>query len=157
MKSHPEVIELDEVDLQSKLDQIAAALGEEMAQPFRQLLGWYAFLLGLLREKKISLGRLRRMLFGARTERSDNVLPSTATSSGEVDPTATEPATSDQDSAAGPSAPAGDATQHPSAPRRRPGHGRIPASQYTGCTQVMVSHASLCPGDTCPQCGRGTV
>ena len=77
MKSHPEVIELDEVDLHAKLDQIAAALGDEMARPFRQLLDWYACLLGLLREKKISLGRLRRMLFGATTERSDNVLPST--------------------------------------------------------------------------------
>lgn len=61
-------------------------LGDETARPFRQLLDWYVCLLGLLREKKISLGRLRRMLFGARTERSDNVLPSTATSSGEVDP-----------------------------------------------------------------------
>ena len=156
MKSHPEVIELDEVDLHAKLDQITAALGDEMARPFRQLLDWYICLLGLLREKKISLGRLRRMLFGARTEKSDNVLPSTAQSSGEVDPAAAEPATSDQDAAAGPPAPAGNAAPHPSARRRRPGHGRIPASEYTGCAQVLVTHASLHPGDPCPDCG-GTV
>ena len=41
MKSNPEVIELDEADLESKLDQIEAAMGAEMAQPFRLLLRWY--------------------------------------------------------------------------------------------------------------------
>jgi len=39
VKSNPEVIELDEADLESKLDQIEAALGAEMAEPFRLLLG----------------------------------------------------------------------------------------------------------------------
>ena len=58
MKSNPEVIELDEADLESKLDQIEAALGAEMAEPFRLLLRWYACLLGLLREKKLSIRRL---------------------------------------------------------------------------------------------------
>jgi hypothetical protein len=156
MKSHPEVIELDEADLQSKLNQIAAVLGEEMAQPFRQLLRWYDFLLGLLREKKISIGRLQRMLFGATTETSDNILSSTATSSQEVDPTSAESSASDQDLAAGPPAPCDDATQQPAAPRR-PGHGRIPARRYTGCAQVLVTHASLRPGEACPECGSGTV
>ena len=156
MKSHPEVIELDEADLQSKLNQIAAVLGEEMAQPFRQLLRWYDFLLGLLREKKLSIGRLQRMLFGATTETSDNILSSTATSSREVDPTSAESSASDQDLAAGPPAPGDDATQQPAAPRR-PGHGRIPARRYTGCAQVLVTHASLRPGEACPECGSGTV
>ena len=155
MKSHPEVIELDQVDLKSKLDQIAAALGEEMAQPFRQLLDWYAYLLGLLREKKLSLHRLRRMLFGATTESSDNILSHDATSSGEVDHAAAEPSVSDQDSAMGPPAPGDDAARS-LPPRRRPGHGRNPGAS-TPAAQVMVTHASLRPGDACPQCGSGTV
>ncbi|MCY2991433.1 MAG: hypothetical protein NTY19_26690 [Planctomycetota bacterium] len=85
MKSNPEVIELDEADLVSKLDQIEAVLGMEMAQPFRQLLRWYAVLLGLLREKKFSLQRLRKMLFGASTERTSQVLPSPAEPSGPLE------------------------------------------------------------------------
>lgn len=156
MKSHPDVIDLDEVELQGKLDQIAAVLGEEVAQPFRQLLAWYICLLELLRKKTLSIGRLRRMLFGATTERSDQVLRSAATSAGEVDPAAAEPAASDQNSAVGAAAPSGDAAQDPAAPRRRPGHGRMPARRYTGCAQVRVTHESLSPGDACPQCG-GTV
>jgi len=67
MKSHPEEIELNQADLESKLDQIATVMGEDMARPFRQLLHWYVYLLALLREKKLSIQRLRRMLFGART------------------------------------------------------------------------------------------
>jgi len=80
MKSKPEVIELDEADLESKLDQIEAALGAEMAQPFRNLLRWYACLLELLREKKLSIRRLQKMLFGASTERTSSVLSSAGSS-----------------------------------------------------------------------------
>ena len=63
MKPHPEVIELDYDDLQSKLDQIEAVMGLQMVQPFRQLLHWYTMLLGLLRDKTISIKRLRKMRF----------------------------------------------------------------------------------------------
>ena len=85
MKSNPEVIELDEADLESKLDQIEAAMGAEMAQPFRLLLRWYARLLGLLREKKLSIRQLQKMLFGASTERTSSVLSSAAESSAQVE------------------------------------------------------------------------
>lgn len=158
MKSRPEVIELDEADLTSKLDEIAAVMGEEMAQPFRQLLRWYACLLGLLREKSLSIRRLRSILFGSATERTANVLSSTSQSAEQVEGASIETCTTDQDSTAGGQAPCGDSAQHSSSPRRRrPGHGRIPASQYTGCAHVVVTHASLSPGDACPQCVRGTV
>ncbi len=160
MKSNPEVIELDEADLVSKLDQIEAVLGVEMAQPFRQLLRWYTVLLGLLRERKFSLQRLRKMLFGASTERTSQVLPSPAEPSGPLEKTSAESPVTDP----GTSSPAGGrgASDNSSpdcpAPRRRaPGHGRIPASQYTGCATVMVTHPSLSPGDACPQCAGGTV
>jgi hypothetical protein len=158
MKSHPEVIELDEADLTSKLDQIAATLGEELVHPFRQLLRWYACLLGLLREKSLSIRRLRNILFGSATERTSDVLPSASTSSEKAEGTSVEPCATDQDSAADGQAACGDSAQHPPAPRRRrPGHGRIPARQYTGCSRVVVTHASLSPGDACPECVRGTV
>jgi hypothetical protein len=41
MKRDPEAIELDEADLYTTLDQIEAALGAEVAKPFRQLLAAY--------------------------------------------------------------------------------------------------------------------
>ena len=161
MEAPPEVIELDAADLHSKLDQIEAVLGVETAQPFRQLLQWYTLLLGLLREKDFSLARLRKMVFGAATERTSQVLPSSAAASEPVGETsdagpAADPETSG--TTADPGASGSSPSDRP-APRRRrrPGHGRRPASQYTGCATVLVTHATLCPGDDCPDCARGTV
>lgn len=158
MKSNPEVVELDEADLESKLDQIEAALGAEMAKPFRLLLGWYACLLGLLREKKLSIRRLQKMLFGASTERTSSVVSSGQgedTSSGNAeDPSASHgetPSTAENPKDGS------DCPREESAGRRRPGHGRIPASAYTGCAQVVVTHGSLHPGDGCPHCSSGTL
>jgi transposase len=146
MKSNPEAIELDEADLQSKLNQIEAAMGADMARPFRLLLQWYACLLELLRQKKLSIRRLRKMLFGASTERTSNVLPSSAESSGQAEDRSAE------NTADGPAG--GDGTLR----RRRPrNHGRIAASRYTGCEKVVVTHASLHSGDNCPHCGSATV
>jgi transposase len=164
MKSNPEVIELDEADLESKLDQIEAVLGAETAQPFRLLLRWYACLLGLLREKKLSIRRLQRILFGDSTERTSRVLSSAAESSGQVADTSAEnsvdhsarreetPSTAEDSRDGGDSA-----SGRPDPRRRRPNHGRIPASDYTGCAKVVVTHASLRPGDACPHCTSGTV
>jgi transposase len=160
MKSHPEVIELDQGDLESKLDQIATVMGEDMARPFRQVLHWYVYLLALLREKKLSIQRLRRMLFGVKTERAADILPPAGESTGESETTsATSPTASETSSAAENSESSEPNAQKTRPPRRPPrkGHGRIPASQYTGCTQVVVYHPSLRPGDDCPDCGKGTV
>ena len=160
METHPEVIELEEADLHSKLNQIEALLGVETAQPFRQLLQWYTVLLGLVREKNFSLARLRKMLFGAATERTSQVLPSSAAASGPVGETASaEPAPAPETSgtAEDQNASGNPPSDRPAPRRRRPGHGRIPARAYTGCATVLVTHASLCPGDGCPQCAQGTV
>jgi transposase len=37
------------------------------------------------------------------------------------------------------------------------GHGRTPASAYTGATKVAVPHPNLKPGDACPECPKGKV
>jgi transposase len=160
MKSHPEVIELDEAELESKLDQIEAVLGVEVARPFRQLLRWYAVLLGLLREKDFTLRRLRNMVFGAATERTADVVGAAADGSAAREETsapqpATDPATSSPAQGAGASAPS--PPPRPTPRRRRPGHGRTPACRYTGCATVLVTHPSLCPGDSCPECAQGTL
>jgi hypothetical protein len=160
MEAHPEVIELEETDLHSKLNQIEALLGVETAQPFRQLLQWYTVLLGLVREKNFSLARLRKMLFGAATERTSRVLPSSAEASDMAGETARgEPGPGPEASgtAAAPNASGNPPSDRPAPRRRRPGHGRIPARADTGCATVLVTHASLCPGDGCPQCAQGTL
>jgi hypothetical protein len=64
------VVELDIEELHANLNQIEQAMGEPTSRPFRTLLDAYVSLMQLIQEKNISIDRLRRMLFGARTERT---------------------------------------------------------------------------------------
>jgi hypothetical protein len=67
------VVELDVEQLKSDLDQMQQVMGEDTSRRFRTLLSAYTSLLQLIQEKDISASRLRRMLFGARTERTRDV------------------------------------------------------------------------------------
>ena len=51
-------------------------------------------------------------------------------------------------------APAGKPETGESAPC---GHGRNGAAAFTGANKVAVAHATLHPGDLCPECRRGKV
>lgn len=108
-----------------------------------QALQTLTFLTQELQAKGASLERLRRMLFGARTEKTRQVLGD------------------DAGAAAGVSAAGGETSGTPSdeaAPRpKRPGHGRNGAAAYAGATKIPVSHATLRSGDGCPECQKGKV
>lgn len=169
MKAVPSVIEVNEPDLRAKLDQIEAALGADVAGPFRQLLGAYITVLRIIRDKSISIRRLCRLIFGPSSERSSKILPQTnedadsASGQGTSGVPDASPA-ADKDSSARPDAPStamdaasSSASAGGKSGKRRPGHGRLPASAYTGCRRVLVTHGSLGPGDSCPTCVEGTV
>lgn len=165
----PEVIELDADQLETQLDQIEQVMGEQMARPFRQLLGWYLALLQLIEQKNTTLGRLRRLLFGPRTERSRDV-QRRAEDGGGPTPEAADQASGDSPELSTATPPNGGgntdgepddgssaASPDAKGRRRRPNHGRIPAQAYVGCEQVVVTHPSLAPGDFCPHCQEGTL
>ena len=164
----PPIIELDEEDLRAKLDQIEAALGSETSGPFRGLLEGYVTLLAVLRDKNISIARLRKLVFGAQTERSSSILPKEEEEKQPEDDSSepsAETASVEPDAAAGngqaeqeaaATSPAGDSSSGSGDGKHRKGHGRIPASAYSGCGRVLITHQGLSPGDACPHC-KGTV
>ncbi len=78
-----------------------------------------------------SLERVRRLVFGARTETTDAVL-------GE------QPAR-------------GGGRKHGKHGQRKKGHGRHGASAYPRAARVPVPHAHLAPGARCPDCGKGKI
>jgi hypothetical protein len=82
----PKVVELDIENLNVNLNQIEQVMGEQTSRPFRTLLDAYVSLLQLIQEKNVSVGRLRRMLFGVRTERTREVA-----GTGDLLPEATSP------------------------------------------------------------------
>jgi len=158
MASTATVTELDVAEVERALAVVEQRLGEEVARPLRLLLIWSRTVLGLLEKKNLSLKRLRRLLFGPRTERTRDLLgaeqPKTSPG-GESPP---DSMSASEESAAEASSTEASGTDQASRKRRpRKGHGRIPASAYTGCRQVIVTHEAFSPGDPCPQCQDGTL
>lgn len=161
--SKPKVVELDVEELEANLDQIERVLGEQTARPFRLLLSWYLSLLQLIQEKNASISRLRRLLFGARTERTRNIVPREDLPEARADRPADASGPSPLDDTWLDKETDSRAESTASCPRaagrRRPrrGHGRIPAAAYTGCESVVVTHGSFRPGDPCSHCQEGTL
>jgi len=131
-----------------------------------------AFMTRELEAKGASIQRLRRMLFGPSTEKTSQVVgaksgaehttPAAAPpSSAEAASTSRGHDTSGSPAVDGASAPSNDAGQ-PTAgttatePKRK-GHGRNPASAYTGAERVSVPHEALHDKDGCPACRCGKV
>lgn len=108
-------------------------LSEEERELLHSLAESYLTVLSKIEDKKTTIERLRRMVFGAKTETKANV-----------------------EKQAG-KAPAGGSEKKPAKKKRkRKGHGRIPAEAYVGAEKVKVPHESLMPGDRCRLC-PGTV
>jgi hypothetical protein len=86
-------------------------------------------LVAMIEQEHMTMRKLRHLLFGDKTERTDRVCP----------PAAPPPPIS------------------PLAKPRRPGHGRHKAGDYTGADWVHVAHPHLQAGQPCPLCPKGTL
>lgn len=129
-------LRLDE--LQGIMARAKGVLCETDHQALLQAVQTLTFLTQELQAKGASLDRLRRMLFGAPTEKTSQVLANT---------------TSGAD--AGQS---GERGEGPAAARpKAPGHGRNGAAAYSGAEKIRVAHDKLHGGDACPQCQKGKV
>lgn len=107
------------------------AITEEEYAKLKAMFDLVTFLEAELQSKSTSIERLRRMLFGASTEKTRKVLD---------EPSQSEPA-----------------AEAAAAPAKRCGHGRNAAEEYTGAHKEIVRHASLHSGDGCPGCQLGKV
>jgi hypothetical protein len=150
-RGQPEILELDAEALEALLRRLEAQqLTPEDLQTLRVALESYLYVTQLIDQKSTTIARLRKLLFGAGTEKTAAVTgreaeSSVATSAVEPD-RPPDPGTIDTTPA-----------QQPAPKSKSPGHGRNGADDFPGATRVKVPHESLQPGDPCPACGRGTV
>ncbi len=114
-----------------------------------------------LEQKGVTIARLRKLLFGASSEKTRDVLGSVAGSAASdsgagvgVDAGASDSERAGDEARSG--AATGD-TADEAASERRKGHGRTGAGAYRGAEQVAVAHESLSHGERCPSCQRGKV
>ena len=156
----PTIIDIE----MDKLDEIlrrvdSQELSADDCETIRTLLLSYVHLTELLKDKNTKLARLRKLLFGAKTEKTAAVLgtrgPAESPSSPAGDDVASE-ATQTGDPPANESS-TSDTAEEDAAPAPAKGHGRNGADAYTGAERIDVPHDSLQPGDPCPNCDEGTV
>jgi transposase len=74
MRNAPELIEVDSKELDDLLRRVEQALGEKDSILVRRLFESYAYVSDLIEDKNTSIHRLRQLLFGSRTEKTEAVV-----------------------------------------------------------------------------------
>ena len=134
------------------MDEVAAALARARAlisaedhALLSRVVDTLAWVTAEFHLKTVSIDRLRKMIFGASSEKTSDVLSEDTVATGvtlESEVPAAEAASPPM--------------QDPATPRpKAPGHGRNGAAAYTGATQVSVAHPDLHGGESCPGCTSG--
>lgn len=136
-----EIVEVNADQLEELFQRATTGeLDEQDCQLMRAVFESYVYMTGLVADKNTSLRRLRQVLFGARTEKTEAVVGRSEETNDPTEHSAADiPAAED--------APAD----------KKQGHGRNGAGAYTGAEQIDVSHESLQPGAPCPECQQGKV
>ena len=123
--------DVNPAELTAIVERAKAGLASEDYAMLKAAVETLVFLQQELQSKGASIERLRQMVFGAKTEKTANILGNGAK--------------------AAPAAPEGgdvDAQQ-------KKGHGRNGATAYKGADKVKVAHAELTAGKPCAECLRG--
>jgi transposase len=160
----PEIIDLDVQKLEALLRRAEeGAFAQEDYSTIRTVLESYFYLTNLIDQKSTTIARLRKLMFGAQTEKTSAVLGQETSPTGSNDnsepASPSEPSTpqTGSDKSGGEPPPAGTSAQTQQPSSRPKGHGRNGAEDYPGAQRVNVPHESLQAGDACPQCLKGTV
>jgi transposase len=150
------ILELDMKKLEDVLRRAESALREEDYATIKAVVESYVYLADLVGNKNTTIARLRKLLFGAKTEKTAAVV-----GGGKDSPV---PASSEIDASSGAAAESGAKTEREDqadagvqSDSPAPGHGRNGAEAYTGAEKIEVRHESLKAGDPCPKCEEGTV
>ncbi|HEU0173337.1 MAG TPA: hypothetical protein VFV58_03680 [Blastocatellia bacterium] len=147
MKKDPDHNSTDSVEIEALITRIERGqLHDEDAQLLARLLRLLLRLITLLQQKNASLSRLKRLLFGPRSDTRRVTSPSPGAGSegesGSASSTSTENPSSDISKGA-----------RSQSPSRKGGHGRMGAESYTGARLVRCRDAELKPGVGCPHDG----
>ncbi|MEW5705167.1 MAG: IS66 family transposase, partial [Pseudomonadota bacterium] len=126
-----ERLDLSQDEIEAALTAAKPRLPSEVYATIETVVRAYFTVVRLLAEKKASLARLRRMIFGPSSEKSRVAL---AGQEGRPKKTDASPSR-----------------------EAKPGHGRNGAAAYVNAKTVRVPHARLAHGDRCPGCRRGNV
>ena len=139
-----ERVDISISELEAIIERAKGALSEQETQTLQSVVKTLLFVTEELEKNRVSVKRLKQLLFGATTEKLKNVLDEAL---GQDDKDKDKEQQDSQSDTSG-------SDKSKSKPR---GHGRNGADAYTGAEKVNISHETLKPGDRCPSCKKGTV
>jgi|OpeIllAssembly_1097287.scaffolds.fasta_scaffold67265_1 transposase len=137
----PERIEIGKRELDAIIEKASSSpLEERELDLLRKALDTLMFLTKELEKKRVSVDRLKRLLFGAETEKTVKVLRKIL-----------------DEAEKGKAIGKGNETEKNAAPpeEKPKGHGRNGADAYTGAEKILVPLDNLKEGDPCPSCEKG--
>jgi transposase len=135
MKPGREVIEVNLQEWEGLLERARKEpLDEEGYQKLQAALRAFRVLTEMIGEKNATISRLRALLAKPSTEKTSKVLEQ-----------------------AGIKAPPKNSPPPNAGDQPKPGHGRNGAQAYGGARRIKIAHASVKPGDRCPECQKGKV
>lgn len=140
----PKRIDLNLEEVDALLERSAGSLEKGDYEIIKGMADTIRILSQAVDEKASSIRRLLRMLFGATTEKAKNVLE-TSDKEEDSDESKTSSDKPEDDPAGKKEKPG----------KKRKGHGRNGASDYTGAEKISVSNTGLKSGDPCPECLKG--
>jgi transposase len=129
------------------------ALSAEDRRVLVQVVRWLFWLFFVVQEAKLSLKRLRTLVFGMSSRPSETEVSEVGGDVGEAE----------QGHGAEPTEPRHTPVRNDEDSRRagarrgghRPGQGRLGAATYAGAERVACRHETLRVGEVCPACGQG--
>lgn len=136
--------ELEEILERAKTSPLTEADCAKLHKAFETL----EYLTNMVGDKDTTISKLRKLLFGASTEKIRNLLGRNAAMAG------SDATGANQTDSPG-SQPGGPAVELSS--EKAKGHGRNGAEAYTGAKRIAVPHASMTPGQRCPKCEKGKI
>ncbi len=140
-------IDVTPAHLHTLLARVRPALTDEDYRELEALVETLVYLAEILANKKMSIARVRALLFGGGTEKTRDVLARAGLTAETPSPGHEQPPDQQTGFAAGQTSRAGD----------RRGHGRNGATAYAGAQRITIPHPHLKPGDACPRCDTGKV
>jgi len=145
----PEDVTLSREEGEALIERIARnALSAEDQRVLVKVLTFYFWLLFALREAKLSLRRLKALVFGEKPKKRAPPPSGGTTGGGSTG----GPGGKTEAAPGGQEAAVPEPTQEKPRP---PGHGRQGADVYRAVTRVECRHDELAVGERCPACGRG--
>ena len=145
-KSQRKYVDVDQATIKLITDRLESGL--PLTSDDRELLvgmvDTFTYISTALKDKTISMNRLRRFLFGSSTEKLSNVLTDDEVNDGSSQEESPKDSTDFENS-----------KNEPKKKKDTKGHGRNSADNYKGADKIAVSHDSLKKGDKCPECEKG--